>query len=220
MGPGEVDGLDDFSASGAVAGLLVEEEGDVGAELGGPGGEGVEGDVGAGELVEGEEGDGGVGTSSTESGAVGDVLGELDVEGAGDSGAFFKEAEGAGDEVGLIGGDAGGFALEGEGFRGGEFEGVVETGDGEDEGFEAVEAIGSLAGDFEREVDFSGSGEGHDGRWPRPGEQIASRSEQTELKKIFMVGKHRITSVSAHFPPFCVSNGIIDVHQLTLSCLA
>ena len=107
---------------------------------------------------------GGIGASATESCAVGDTLGQGDVVGARQAAFFFKKAEGARDEIGFIGRDAGAVAVEGIGVCRGELEFVTEARDGEDEGFEAVEAVFAFSGDTEGEVDFSG-GEGDHGRF-------------------------------------------------------
>lgn len=112
MLPIEADWFDEFTPSATPAGALIEEEGDVGAELAGPVSESVQGHFRARELIECEKGVGCVGASSSEAGAVGDIFGEVYPEITGGFGLFFEEAKCLGDEVALVSGDAGGVAVK------------------------------------------------------------------------------------------------------------
>lgn len=159
--PFEFGGFDVGSASAAPAGFIVEEEGDVGAEGGAEFEEFFEWDGFVVEGVEAEEGGRGVAGTAAESGAVGDGFFEVDLVGDFGFGFLFEETDGAGDEVGAVGGDAFLVAGEREGVRLFEGEFVGESAEGGHEGFDFVETVATFAEDAEGEVDFCGSFDEH-----------------------------------------------------------
>jgi hypothetical protein len=152
------EGCHDFAAAGAEGGGLGDEEGDIGAEGGGDGEEGLVWEVEIPGVVEEEEGVGGVGGAAAEATAGGEDFVEVDGSGGGDVGVLSEFEGGAGEEVFVeVGGDVVGAAgeLELEGRIGGEGEGVV-PGDGEEPGFDVVEAVGAEGVDAEAEVELGG----------------------------------------------------------------
>ena len=99
-----------------------------------------------------------------------DMFGQGDPEWRLFAGMFFEKVDGAGHEVGFIGGDARGLTMQAEFLSIFEVKFIRQVGQGEDKSLQFVEAIVTFASDLQREVDFGGrpDGEGaHDGWWPR-----------------------------------------------------
>ncbi len=153
----ELDGLDNFSPALADGGPGVDEERDIAAELRGKSSQPGIIALDAGELIQDEQDRGGITAASTETGADGDFLFQMNAD-AGAELEFGEEKScGLGGEVVLRVGERGIGA--GELNAGGNEVDVerVAEGDRRHEGFELVETVGTASKNVEIEIDLGGS---------------------------------------------------------------
>lgn len=147
-------GFQVFAAAAHDDGCVGEKKGAVGAELGGEGVKAAGRQVEAGKLGERAQGGHGVAAATAETGADGDAFLQSELHRAVPPGFGAEEGGGTQDEVGLVGGHVRGIAKQpawaGLIERAGE-QGVA-PGQGGGDGDEVVKAVGSPAGDGEREI--------------------------------------------------------------------